>query len=191
MNKLISGINSLMQEFGFKTGTDYISSTFGFCWKKSIMIMGLSFGALGAQVESFIGLDPIVYLAFLVLLFLEFRTGIKASIKDNVKIQSKRIGRVILKMLTYTLIIGIINIFKTKLFIPKILGFEVNIYSVIYYTVLNLIIFQLLLSVFENLSRLGYKESSKIFLILTKKIDKWFTLDKSEFDKSKSDIDIN
>ena len=179
-----------MQEFGFKTGADYMSSTFGFCWKKSTIIMGLSFGALGAQVESFIGLDPIVYLAFLILLFLEFRTGIKASIKDNVKIQSKRIGRVILKMLTYTLIIGIINIFKTKLFIPKILGFEVNIYSVIYYTVLNLIIFQLLLSVFENLARLGYKESSKIFSILTKKIDKWFSLDKSDIDKSESDIDI-
>ena len=185
MNKLIFSINSFMQEFGFKTGVEYISSTFGFCSKKSIVIAGISFGALGATIESFIGLDPIVYLAFLVLLFLEFRTGIKASIKDNVKIQSKRIGRVILKMLTYTLIIGIINIFKTKLFTPNILGFEINIYSIIYYTVLNLIIFQLLLSVFENLARLGYKESSKIFSVLTKKIDKWFSLEKSDFSENK------
>ena len=86
-------------------------------------------------------------------------------------------------MLTYTVIIGIINIFRTRLFIPSILGFEVNIYSVVYYAVLNLIIIQLLLSVFENLSRLGYRETNKIFHFITKKMESWFTLDKSDFDK--------
>jgi len=183
MNKFILAVNSFIQEFGFKTIEEFGISTFGFTIKKEIITLGISLGTLAAVVESFVGLDPLVYIAFIVLLYIEFRTGIKASIKDNKKIQSKKIGRVILKMLTYTVIIGIINIFRTRLFIPSILGFEVNIYSVVYYAVLNLIIIQLLLSVFENLSRLGYRETNKIFHFITKKMESWFTLDKSDFDK--------
>jgi hypothetical protein len=177
MSKINIHINNLMQEFGFKTSTDFLLSTFGFSIKKSVLLMGGFFGFLEVAVKDFIGLDPLVYISFVILLFLEFLTGIKASVKEGKKIQSKRIGRVILKIMIYTLIIGIINIFSTKLFIPKVLGYSLNIYSVIYYSVLNLIIFQLLLSVFENLTRLGYSETNQVFKFLTKKADKWFSLD--------------
>jgi hypothetical protein len=117
-----------------------------------------------------------VYLAFLVLLGCEFITGIRASVREGGKIESKKFGRFILKILTYTLIIGIINVFRTRLEIPQVFGQDINIYAWIYYVSLNMIIIQLIISVFENLSRLGFAESSKIFKALSLKASKWFSL---------------
>jgi len=163
-------------EFGFKSFLDYFQSCFKWGISSSSVVLSLTFGALASNFELIIGLEPVVYLAFVLLLFMEFFTGIKASLKEGKKIESKKFGRIILKILTYTILIGIINIFKTRLPVPKIFDSEINIYSWVFYTVINLIIIQLIISVFENLSRLGYKESSKIFGVIGKASEKWFKL---------------
>jgi phage-related holin len=169
-------INNIMQEFGFHSSMDFLSSTFGYLTKPPVLVVSFSFATIGTIVEKFIGLDPVVYLAFIVLLFVEFFTGIRASLKEGKKLYSKRFGRVILKLLVYTTLIGVIHIFKTRLDIPKIYDFEINVYSMIYYAVLNLIVIQLILSVLENLSRLGYKESSKIYKAISNILNRYIKL---------------
>ena len=94
--------------------------------------------------------------------------------REGNKIESKKFGRFILKILTYTLIIGIINVFRTRLEVPQVFGQSINIYAWIFYVSFNMIIIQLIISVFENLARLGYAESNKIFKALSLKADKWF-----------------
>lgn len=185
-------LDKLIGEFGFRTSLEFANSTFGFTANKPILLISFSLGFIGTAIENFLGLDPMVYIAFILLLFLEFFTGIKASVREGRKIRSKKFGRVILKLLIYTMIIGIVNIFRVKLTVPKAFGVEVNIYSLIYYSSLNLIIFQLILSVFENLARLGFKESSRIFLFLTSKFDKWFDFsNQNEIKAKEKDIKEN
>jgi hypothetical protein len=100
----------------------------------------------------------------------------KASIKEGVKIDSNKWQRVILKFLVYTIMIGILNIFKERLAVPVMFGSEINIYAWIYYTVLNLIVIQMIISVFENLTRLGFDETSLIFKTITKSLKRWFNM---------------
>ena len=169
-------IDNLMQEFGFATNMDFLTSTFGFCCKKPIMLFSVSLATIGTLVENYVGLSPVVYIAFVLLLFLEFFTGIRASIKEGNKIYSKKFGRVILKLAVYTVLIGIINVFRTRFEVPELFGAELNLYSFIYYTVINLIVCQLILSVLENLSRLGFEETSRIYRGLSKALKKYLRL---------------
>ena len=169
-------INILVKDFGFNGLSDLYQSTFGLVLKKPILLFSVSLASLGSMCEEFLGLDPIVYVAFIILLFLEFFTGIRASLKEGVKIQSKKFGRVILKLMIYTLVIGVINIFSTRIEVPKAFGLSVNIYSLIYYAALNLIIIQLILSVFENLSRLGFEETSKIYRAVSRILKKYIDI---------------
>jgi hypothetical protein len=173
-------LNIFIKDFGFGSLSELYKSSFGLALKKPVLLFSLSLASLGSMCEDFIGLDPLVYSSFIILLFLEFFTGIKASIKEGVKLQSKRFGRVILKLMIYTIIIGIINIFSTRIEVPKAFGFSVNIYSLIYYAVLNLIIIQLILSVFENLSRLGFEETNKIYKAISKLLKKYLDLKQEE-----------
>jgi hypothetical protein len=171
-----------MSEFGFSSFTDYISSSFKWGLSVKPLFISITLGTVATYFEKFIGLEPVVYLSFISLLTVEFFTGIKASLKEGVKIESRKFGRIILKIMTYTAVIGMINIFRTRFASPVIFGMTINIYQWIFYTVLNLIVIQLIISIFENLSRLGYKESSRIFKFITKRVDKWFKMDEERGD---------
>jgi len=170
MRKLV---DQFIREFGFDGWGDYIDSSFQWMINQKILLLSIGLGSVGAYLEEYLGLEPVVYLAFIGLLVMEFWSGIKASIKEGKKIQSNKLQRVILKMLTYTTLIGIMHIFNTRLNTPNIFGLKIKIFSFIYYTTINLVVVQLIVSVLENLSRLGYSETSKIFKIISSKINKW------------------
>jgi hypothetical protein len=51
-----------------------------------------------------------VFVAFCVLLCLEFITGVLASLKEGGKIESKKFGRFIFKVFIYTLMISVVHI---------------------------------------------------------------------------------
>jgi hypothetical protein len=174
---MILAITNFIKEFGFKNFGEFFASSFGFFTKKNILFISFSLGLVAEYVHDFLGLDPYVYSAFILLIFLEFWSGIKASLNEGKKIQSKRFGRVILKLGVYTCIIGILNIFSTRLYVPEAFGIKINLYSVIYYTILNLLTFQLILSLLENLSRLGFEETSKLYSAISKVLKKYLDLD--------------
>jgi len=166
--------NDYINDWGFVSMEDLFQSTLHYKNYKPMLGMSLTFGTISAFVDKILGIELMVYLAFLLLLVIEFITGIYASVKEGNKIQSKRLGRFVAKVIIYTCMIAIVNTMKVS-FIHDKIGV---IYDFIYWTILHLISIQLIVSVFENLSRLGVQESSRVFKRINKFMSKWFDLKK-------------
>lgn len=180
ITKLINYLNFHLEGLGFSSVNDFNESAFHLSSFKPIFLTSFSLGTAAVCIETYLGITPLVYLSFMALIVGEFITGIKASKKKGRKIQSRKLGRMITKMAVYTAIIGILFSFASQLNPPNLWGFEVNIYQWIYYTVLNMIIIQLIISLLENLTEMGFAETNKIFRLLKSKLDKWFELKNEE-----------
>jgi hypothetical protein len=175
--KIIQILNFQLQAFGFSNTTDYLDSTFHTKTASmfNVVTAASMLGWIAVCLEEYVGLSPVVYLAFVGLLVGEFLSGVGAAMKQGIRIRSRKFGRMIIKIGTYTVILGIVHSFKIGLESQIILGTVLNVYEWIYYMVLNLIIIQLLISLFENLEKLGWTESSIIIRVIKIKFDKWFT----------------
>lgn len=178
IQELINVINYQLQGLGFRDVSDFLTSTFHFnsLSRIGLVIIGI-LGGFATFLEHTIGLTPIVYSAFVLLLVGEFVTGLAASLKRREKIQSRKFGRMVVKIGVYTAILGILFTFQTGLKIPILFGSQINIYEWLYFAVLNMIIIQLVISVFENLDKLGMTESVLILRVLKNKLYKWFLND--------------
>jgi len=173
-------MKEMFKDIGYQGSEDFLDSCFHVGSTKPIMLFSVTLGTVATFIEEIIGLEPMVYVAFVLLLVMEFVTGIKASLREGKKIESKKFGRFIFKISSYTIIIGIVNIFRTHLQVPEVMGMEVNIWHFIYYTTLNMVILQLVISVFENLTRLGHAETNLVFKTIHKKLNKWLDLDEKK-----------
>lgn len=184
LNYFLRITNYFLKGFGFEDYSDFIHSCFKILYYKKVEIFIL-ISSIGGTIryyfEQSIGIDIVVYVAFALLIIAETQTGIKASFKkDNERFKSRRFGRMILKLATYSLLLFILNSFSSRMKNPTILGFEVNPFEWLYYVVFAGIIFQLVISYLENLSKLGYAEANGLLGIVLRKYNKWF-----EFDGSK------
>ena len=177
VHKFQDEITFLLEGFGYSNINDFMQSTFHVSVIKPITFLSTTLAVVAMSFETVVGLQPIVYLAFTLLIIFEVITGIKASIKEGKKIESRKFGRMIIKLSVYTILIAIVNTFKQHLVVPRIFGVDVNIYEWIYFAVLNMIIIQLLISLLENLGRLGYGESSLIIKFLKKLLNKYISID--------------
>lgn len=185
-NSFFKGVSEylafLFQGFGFSGTNDFMESAFHISSWKPLAIVSISVGSLGLSINGFfqnnLGLAPFVYLSFLLLIVIETWTGIQASLKKGRKVQSRKLVRMLIKISIYTIIIGILQQFATGLSTPNIPFTEtkINIYTWIYFVVLNWIVLQLILSVLENLSEMGWEETNGLFKIIYNKISKWFQL---------------
>lgn len=174
MSKLITYI---VECFGFTNLADLGQSVIHFkTGLLSIFKIGLILGTVSSYIEKFIGIEPVAFVAFIVLIVLEFITGIKASIEEGSKIESRKFGRMIIKLAVYTITLGLLNTFQDHLQAPIILGYTFDIYGWIFKVVMNMVIVQLFISVLENLSRLGYMETLLILKVIKKRFNKWFDL---------------
>lgn len=169
-------INFLMQSFGFLNTQDFYKSTFG-----AITLNAIKWSAIIGFVEIFVkqylGLDLIVFFAFVLLIIAEYITGIKAAQKQGQKFESRKAGRMIFKIGTYTFIIFLLFTFQKGLKAPKLAGFELDPFLWLYYTTIIAIVFQLFVSFFENLGALGYKESKTIAGVILRRYNKIFEFD--------------
>jgi hypothetical protein len=170
--KILDSLNYYLQGFGFDNMSDLMCSTFHTDknWSSILFISSIG-GGITCFFEQYIGLSLIAYLAFLFLLILEFFTGVKASIKMGDKIESRKFGRMIIKIGIYTIILGITHILKTEVSS----GFDM--YGWVYYIIFDMVVIQLIISLFENLSKLGFSESKGMVKILKSKLSKWFDLE--------------
>lgn len=177
-------ITYILKGFGFKNPTDFFSSldktsseNFSF-----VMLLSVVLGTVRELTEVYLGMDVLVLCCFVFLIMAEWWTGVKVDvIRRGNKFRSRKAGRMILKVGTYTAILFVLYTFSAKTEKLEFIGFEVNPMKWVYYVVFVWIIFQLLISWFENLSALGYKEMKGLVGILLRKGNKWF-----EFDGSKN-----
>lgn len=178
-------ITYLLNGLGFLNIKDFKSSVFKIYYQdKSNVLIALSaiIGTIRTFIESSTGLDIVVYVALVFLIIAEIQSGIKVSLrKKNERIQSRKMGRMILKIGIYSSILFVLHTFSSRFPAPTVLGFEVNPFKWLYYVVFTGIVFQLVISWFENLASLGYDEAGGLVGILLKKYNQWF-----EFDGSKN-----
>lgn len=165
------------QIFGFENLHDLTDSTFHFAMKTEILTIGIWVGAIANFLEDILGIKTVVLFCFILLILVEFLTGLKLSIKNGNKISEHTLARMIIKIFLYSIIMGIMNTFSKYLGHVDVWGSEINIYRWLYYSTINIIILQLLLSTFKNLGKLGYAESSKLYTVIQRKFDKWLELD--------------
>lgn len=171
-------LNYILQGFGFMNWTDYKTSSFGFMTEKVI-----SMAAIGAVITSFttelFGITPFFCIAYVVLILFEWQTGVKASLKRGEKHESRKLGRMILKIATYSIPVYVLNTFQKEVVFPVVLGYEIDPFVWLYWTVLLVIIWQLLVSLLENLEQLGYRYPTVLLKIINKRFYSHFDIDGS------------
>jgi hypothetical protein len=170
----MSSINYYLQGFGFKNIAEYKASTFGFMLSAKTITWSSVIGVLSTFLQDFLGLPIMVFSAFVVLNLLEFRTGIKASKKKGELVESRKMGRMFLKVGTYLLIIWILHSFEKGLEFPSVFQFELDPFIVLYWSFLAGVIYQLFKSLLENLVALGFREAKGVLGFLIRKYNRYF-----------------
>jgi hypothetical protein len=167
----MKNLNFLLQGLGFESYAEFKISTFGFM---TIHLIKLS--AVLAFVETIFGVDWVFLIAYSVLIALEWWSGVQASYKKGEKHESKKLGRMLFKLAVYSLILFILNTFEARTQFPILFNYEIDPFLWLYWTALIVIIWQLFISLLENLEVLEFPFASKLLLIINKKFYKQFEI---------------
>jgi len=164
-------INFLLQGLGFESYTEFKVSTFGFMTFQMIKL-----SAVLAFFETIFGVDWVFLIAYSVLIGLEWWSGVQASYKKGEKHESKKLGRMLFKLAVYSAILFILNTFERRTQFPVIFNYEIDPFLWLYWTALLVIIWQLLISLLENLDVLEFPFAGKLLRIVNNKFYKQFDL---------------
>jgi hypothetical protein len=174
-------LNYILQGFGYFDFHDFqttILKGFYVSNYKPMVFLSITLGTVRSFVEGVMGLDIFVILVFVFLIIAEWQTGIRADlVKRNSKFKSRKLGRMILKIGVYNGILLMLYTFSSKTKSIDFIGFDINPMGWLYYMVFVAIVFQLVISYFENLGVLGYKEAKGISGIVLRRYNKWFEFD--------------
>lgn len=170
-------LNFILQGFGFDNFTDFKTSAFGYLLTSKVVTVSFIIGLIESFFQHYFGLPLLVLTSFVLLNILEFHTGIQASKKKGGYVESRKMGRMFLKVGVYLLILFILQSFKEGLKFPELFGYEIDPFIVLYWAFLAGIIYQLFKSLLENLVALGYKEADGVIGYITRKFGKDFDND--------------
>lgn len=170
-------INYILQGFGFKDSQDFLKSTFGFINSSLFIKMDVVLSLIISTVSFLFGFNHLFLTAYVILLGFEWWTGIRASKKRGEKHESRKFGRMLLKIATYLVPVYILNTMAKNTEFPEFLDFSLNPFKWLYWVVLLAIVWQLFVSLLENLEALGYRYPKVLLKIINKKFYKTFDLD--------------
>ena len=108
-------MKDFLRDWGFCSLQDVFQSTLHYKNFKPMFAFSLTVGSASSLIDKFLGLEPLMFLAFSMLLILEFITGVLASIKEGSKIESRKFGRFVFKVFIYTLMISVVHIMFLKI----------------------------------------------------------------------------
>lgn len=174
-------INYYLKGFGFISLDEFLKSAFGFIYTStSIIKIDLIVAFILSSVSFLFGFNHLFLIAYVVLLVSEWYTGVQASMKRGESHESRKFGRMILKIATYLVPIYILNTFAKNSDFLKIMDVELDPFAWLYWAVLLGIIWQLLVSLLENLDSLGVKYAKTLIRIINKKFYKQFDLEEND-----------
>jgi phage-related holin len=173
-------INYFLKGFGFVSLNDFLKSAFGFIYTStSIIKIDFLVAFIFSTVSFLFGFNHLFLMAYVVLLISEWYTGVQASMKRGERHESRKFGRMILKIATYLVPIYILNTFAQNSKFVKIFDIELDPFIWLYWVVLLGIIWQLFVSLLENLDSLGIRYAKILIQIINKKFYKQFELDEA------------
>lgn len=167
----MKNINFLLRAFGFKSLEDFQWSSIGFVNFKIFEI-----SAIWGAVKMLFGVDWAFFLAYIVLILFEWYTGVRASYSNGEKHESRKLGRMIFKICVYSIVLFVLNQFHSHVDFPVVFGYEIDPFVWLYWVTLFVIIWQLFISILENLDTLGYKWAKVLQRIINNKFYKQFEL---------------
>ncbi|MGR3790666.1 phage holin family protein [Flavobacterium sp. TN-1] len=173
-------IDYILNGFGFLNFKDFLKSTFGHTMDRKIILLDSLLAFAFCSVNTLFGFNVAFFTAYVVLLVFEWFTGVKASFKKGESHSSRKFGRMLLKIATYLVPIYILNQFSKNSEFPIIMGYEVDPFIWLYWAVLLGIIWQLFISLLENLNNLGYKYASVLIRIINKQFYEKFEIDETK-----------
>ena len=165
-------VNYILEGFGFLNYADFKKSAFGYMDSDKILLSSGIVGGLSALadgIHNVFGINHTFFIAYAVLIIFEWLTGVAASTKKGELHSSRKLGRMLLKISVYSVPIYLFNTFSKNFQFPEIAGFEFDPFAWLYYVVLVVIIWQLFVSLLENLASLKYKYASVLLKIINKK----------------------
>ncbi len=162
-------LNFILQGFGFKNWLDFKISTFGYIALNTTKTASV-LAAITTFIEEAFGFNHKFLISYVVLIICEWITGVAASYKKGEKHESRKLGRMLLKVMVYSLLIYIPNTFQKESQFPEIAGYEIDPFIWLYWIVLFVIIWQLLVSLLENLDVLDFKFAKILLKIINKKV---------------------
>ena len=175
---IIRMINYFLKGFGFVSLDEFLKSAFGFIYTSTPIIkIDIVLALIFSTVSFLFGFNHLFLIAYVVLLISEWYTGVQASLKRGERHESRKFGRMILKIATYLVPIYILNTFAQNANFIKVMDIELDPFAWLYWAVLLGIIWQLLVSLLENLDSLGVRYAKTLIRIINKKFYKQFELD--------------
>jgi hypothetical protein len=190
-SKFTKNVDFILDGFGFENMQDLNNS----CWhinNPKVLIMSINVSAISAFISLWIsnltGYEPLTFIAFTALIVLETISGVQVAFKAGQKFKSRTFGRMFLKLGYYMAIVIILNLFNKQTQFPMMGSFEVDPFLWLYHGFSVAIVIQLLISVLENLGKLGFKESKNVIGVLIRKYNKWFDLEDDQKEESKPKV---
>lgn len=144
-------LNDFVDMFGFDSFNDFTSSMIHF----NLLKITIPFGGVIALFSHITGFEEMTTTAFLVMVVFELVSGLLASKVEGKEIQSRKLSRFGFKLLTWLVLIFIVNAFAKQYQDQGILGWLVEMLKD---TVVGYILFEYVLSIVENLERITGKE---------------------------------
>lgn len=183
-------INYITQAFGYNSFKELNESAFHF--KNSFLVslnFGLIFGTLEYISREYFGMHTLTMVAFIILMLIEWHTGILVALKvRKEKFQSRKLSRMLFKIGYYLLILFILKSFNNSFRFPVIEGFELDPFTWLYMVYLIVVVFSMVISVAENLGKLGYKESRTFGGLVLRKFNSFLNLEDSPQQDADKDL---
>lgn len=164
-------MNYIVQGFGFVSFKAFLKSTTGF-----ITVKVLNISSIVAVINMIFGFNHSFLMAYVILIVSEWITGVIASLDRGEKHESRKLGRMLLKIGVYSVPLYVLNAFSKNTNFPSIQGYELDVFLWLYWTVLTVIIWQLVISLLENFDSLGFKWAKVALRIINKRFHKQFDL---------------
>ena len=142
-------IHNMVDMFGFDNLHDFATSMVHFNLLK--ITIPLSFGV--SVFSCMLGFEDMTTIAFFVMVMFELISGVTASVFEGKKIESRKFSRFGFKLLTWLILMGVLNAFKLQ-YDGGVLGWFMTTMGS---TVVGYIMFEYLLSIVENLERITGK----------------------------------
>lgn len=136
-------------------------------------------GLLGGYFKTVMGFEPVVGFVMVVLFSLDVFTGVKYSLEQGNKFDYLVFGRAWLKLLSYSIVIGMANLLAKNVEVKNLVGFDMNYFEWLHYAFLNFVLLQLFISVLQNFEKLGWNE----FVPLISHLKRFIKIKPEEFKK--------
>jgi len=124
--------------------------------------VGGMLGTIAYVINTYVGIDPMVYTIFILLFMVDFFTGLRAAKISRGGITSQKLPNTAIKMTVYSFVLVALNVYSTKIVWPVIFGASLNMFQWIYWITFLSIALTQFYSIFENLRDIGFKESKKV-----------------------------